>query len=143
MIGLGTILAQAPPDPIGGGAGWLGAGLLGSVLAWLLLVYLPAQWKQFKELLNEQAIEREKDREERAASHRIMQEEREKDRVSRHELVNNFQRALSDTYMGHDKEREQDRKEWSAALDKVLMHCQREMDKFLQELREDRDGHEK
>lgn len=39
------------PDPISGGAGWVGAGLLGVVLAWLLFVHLPAKDKQLKELL--------------------------------------------------------------------------------------------
>jgi PAS domain S-box-containing protein len=34
------------PDPISGGAGWVGAGLLGLVLGWLLLVHLPSKDKQ-------------------------------------------------------------------------------------------------
>lgn len=34
------VLGQTP-DPISGGAGWAGAGLLGLVLAWLLLKHLP------------------------------------------------------------------------------------------------------
>lgn len=33
------LLAQA--DPLSGGAGWVGAGLLGAVLFWLLLKHLP------------------------------------------------------------------------------------------------------
>lgn len=43
---LGTIasplLAALDLEPIGGGSGWVGAGLLGAVLSWLLLVHLPA-----------------------------------------------------------------------------------------------------
>lgn len=35
-------------DPISGGAGWVGAGLLGLVLGWLLLVHLPAKDKQLE-----------------------------------------------------------------------------------------------
>lgn len=44
-------LAQAAPlaDPIAGGAGWVGAGLLGMVLSWLLLKHLPEQVRQQKE----------------------------------------------------------------------------------------------
>jgi len=38
------LLAQAS-DPLSGGAGWFGAGLLGLVLCWLLLVHLPAKDK--------------------------------------------------------------------------------------------------
>lgn len=44
-------IAQQVADPISGGAGWVGAGLLGLVLGWLLLVHLPAKDKQLKDLL--------------------------------------------------------------------------------------------
>lgn len=37
-------------DPLSGGGGWLGAGLLGMVLAWYLLVRTPANDKMIKEL---------------------------------------------------------------------------------------------
>ena len=43
------LFAQA--EPLSGGAGWLGAGLLGAVLSWLLLVHLPSKDKQLKDLL--------------------------------------------------------------------------------------------
>ncbi len=39
-------------DPISGGAGWIGAGLLGLVLGWLLLKHLPDKDKQLKDLLD-------------------------------------------------------------------------------------------
>ena len=39
------ILAQST-DPISGGAGWVGAGLLGLVLGWLLLKHLPDKDRQ-------------------------------------------------------------------------------------------------
>lgn len=41
------LFAQLPSiDPISGGAGWLGAGLLGLLLWWLLLKHLPEKDKQ-------------------------------------------------------------------------------------------------
>jgi hypothetical protein len=40
-----ALVAQVA-DPISGGAGWVGAGLLGCVLGWLLFVHLPAKDKQ-------------------------------------------------------------------------------------------------
>lgn len=44
------ILAQsADPSALVGTSGWVGAGLLGAVLGWLLLVYLPAKDKQVAE----------------------------------------------------------------------------------------------
>lgn len=45
---LSFVLAQTV-DPISGGAGWIGAGLLGLVLGWLLLVHLPAKDKRDKD----------------------------------------------------------------------------------------------
>lgn len=50
---LGTaanLYGQLGADPISGGAGWVGAGLLGLVLGWLLILHLPAKDKQLKEL---------------------------------------------------------------------------------------------
>ena len=41
----------AQMDGLSGGAGWVGAGMLGAVLGWLLFVYLPAKDKQIKDLL--------------------------------------------------------------------------------------------
>lgn len=38
-------------DPISGGAGWIGAGLLGLVLAWLLLKHLPEKDRQVERLV--------------------------------------------------------------------------------------------
>lgn len=38
-------------DPISGGGGWLGAGLLGLVLAWLLLRHLPSKDAQIERLV--------------------------------------------------------------------------------------------
>lgn len=46
------LLAQVAPDPISGGAGWVGAGLLGLVLSWLLLMHLPKKDAQISELIN-------------------------------------------------------------------------------------------
>ena len=45
------LLAEVSLDPLSGGAGWVGTGLLGSVLAWLLFVHLPAKDKLLKEYM--------------------------------------------------------------------------------------------
>ncbi len=37
-----ALQAQTGVDPLSGGAGWVGAGLLGCILAWLLLKHWPA-----------------------------------------------------------------------------------------------------
>lgn len=51
IVNYGSLVAQAS-DPISGGAGWVGTGLLGSVLGWLLLKYLPDKDKQLKEMMS-------------------------------------------------------------------------------------------
>ena len=44
-------LAQGSTEPISGGAGWAGAGLLSCVLGWLLLKHLPAKDAQVQQLI--------------------------------------------------------------------------------------------
>lgn len=45
-----ALLAQSA-ESLSGGAGWVGAGLLGAVLGWLLLKHLPDKDKQIKEFV--------------------------------------------------------------------------------------------
>lgn len=40
------------PEALSGGAGWVGAGLLGLVLAWLFFFHLPAKDAQLKGVLD-------------------------------------------------------------------------------------------
>lgn len=93
------VLAQAnPPGFAGGGeAGWVGTGLLGAVLSWLMFVHLPAKDKQHKEMLAEVAGER-------AAMLTAWANERERDRESRHAGYNSFQKAVSEIVTGHHQE---------------------------------------
>lgn len=57
------MLAQTA-DPISGGAGWVGAGLLGLVLAWLLLKHLPDKDRQLNSLVERHLAIEEKQRHE-------------------------------------------------------------------------------
>ena len=50
-------MVVAQTDPISGGAGWVGAGLLGLVLAWLLLKHLPDKDRMIREILKEHDAE--------------------------------------------------------------------------------------
>ncbi len=48
------LLAQNPvSDSISATSGWVGTGLLGAVLSWLLFVHLPGKDKQLKELMGD------------------------------------------------------------------------------------------
>jgi hypothetical protein len=46
------LLALGETDPISGGAGWVGAGLLGLVLGWLMLKHLPEKDSFIKALID-------------------------------------------------------------------------------------------
>lgn len=52
-LGASALAVVASFDPLSGGAGWVGAGLLGGVLAWLLLKHLPDKDKQFNRLVKD------------------------------------------------------------------------------------------
>ena len=49
-VSLQLLVAQT--DPISGGAGWVGAGLLGLVLGWLLLKHLPDKDKHLERIID-------------------------------------------------------------------------------------------
>ena len=51
LLAVAAVLAQSPPAALSGDAGWAGAGLLGLVLGWLLLWYLPNKDKQFTDFV--------------------------------------------------------------------------------------------
>ncbi len=87
LLGIGVLTAQAPmpPDPISGGAGWIGAGLLGLVLSWLLLKHLPDKDKQIRDLMKDH-LEAEK-------AQRAIYAEAEKDQRTVHASLEREQRA--------------------------------------------------
>lgn len=63
-----SLLLQAQTgqaDPISGGAGWVGAGLLGLVLGWMFFWHLPAKDRQVERLLEIFTNERDADRQAR------------------------------------------------------------------------------
>lgn len=99
-------------ETIAGGAGWVGAGLLGSVLAWLLFIHIPTKDKQAKEK-DELFAKSVKDKDE---SHNAMTE-RQQQRMEK--LMLDHAASLEKA----DKERRQD---FSEALSRSLEHCQRE-----------------
>jgi hypothetical protein len=45
------LFAQTSVDALSG-SGWVGAGLLGAVLSWLMFIHLPAKDKQLKEIID-------------------------------------------------------------------------------------------
>jgi hypothetical protein len=95
-----VILSQSP-DAVAGTAGWVGAGLLGAVLAWLMFVHLPAKDKMITGMI-----------EGRDALVRALAE--------RHDAT---VRDLVAQVAAADKERRDD---FRANLTAILTNCQRE-----------------
>ncbi len=60
ILSVGPLYAQA--DPISGGAGWVGAGLLGLVVGWILLKGWPDSMRLVRELVTSFSVEMEKER---------------------------------------------------------------------------------
>jgi hypothetical protein len=97
------ILAEAtsPVDVLGGAPAWVGTGLLGGVLGWLLWVHIPSKDKQIAGLI-----------ESRDAAVKALAADY---RASLLELTNRF--------IETDKERRADYKE---SLQVVVSHCEKE-----------------
>lgn len=93
-MGMLFILA-VEPDPLSGGSGWIGAGLLGCVLAWVMFIHLPGQNKMFQELLG--------------MFMKSQSSERELDRTARHTAASAFQNALAQIHLDHREEMQKDR----------------------------------
>lgn len=137
-----ALLAQVS-DPISIiGSGWVGAGLLGAVLAWLLLVHLPARDKQFSELA------REKDTQLAAKDVAIVSllevkdnqikgllnaaaEERGQDRVDRHKMRNDFTALINEV-----------QNRYNDGLATVTEHCREENAKMMATLIRELNGRE-
>jgi hypothetical protein len=103
---------------ISGSAGWVGTGLLGSVLAWLLFVHLPSKDKQLKDMIDSKdtqfksmvdgmmAMVQQKDGQINTLV-TTFSAERDKDREIRHEALNKYQDALNKVQLNCLQEREQ------------------------------------
>lgn len=105
-----TMLAQV--DGQNGLTGWIAAvstvGLLGPVLYWLCYHHLPAKDHQVKDLLDMAATEREKDR------------------ISRHEMAGDFTKAVASMYSAHAVETERVRQSGKEALDTICEEFRRD-----------------
>lgn len=122
------ILAQAAPlaqasDPLSGGAGWVGAGLLGLVLAWMFFIHIPATNKQFSTYIEN----KDKQITDLIASRDAMVRE----------LTHNFRDAMAAAALAsavQDKERRDD---YKSSLATVVAHCEKETGQISQAIRKD------
>jgi hypothetical protein len=101
LIGTLPLFAQASTDAISGGAGWVGAGLLGGVLSWLLFIHLPAKDKQIAGLIDS------------------------RDAMVR-EMTLNFRAGIVDSEKRAAETDRDRRADYQASLKMVVDHCEKE-----------------
>lgn len=121
MQGPWILLLAQGVDTIGGSSGWVGAGLLGLILGWLLLRHLPskdAQIKDFMETKDAQVKE-------------LILAKDEQIRV----LSERYERKVDGLILAFQIESTDSKKEFRQALDLVLAHCDREAAKMVDAFR--------
>lgn len=109
-----ALLLLAQTESIPGGAGWVGAGLLGLVLSWLLLKHLPDKDKQLKDIMDS------------------------KDAQIKY-LTEKHEAKIESITSAFEKESAAAKNEFKVTLGEVISHCEREnvrvMEAFRTELK--------
>jgi hypothetical protein len=95
-----------------GAPAWVGTGLLGGVLGWLLFVHLPAKDKQISALI----ADRDKAISEQAQRH---------DAHTR-DITDRFNEAMSGIVVRYTEQERERRTDYREALAVVVNHCERE-----------------
>lgn len=106
LLAVGIALLSQVPSEVGQGAGWVGTGLLGAVLSWLLGVYLPSKDKQLERLLENQDKLIEK-------------------------LLAAHGKAMEDKDIRHEKLMVEQRTDFRNSLVNVVNHCEREIERLI------------
>jgi uncharacterized protein YktB (UPF0637 family) len=107
-----VLLAQVAADPLSGGAGWVGTGLLGSVLGWLLFIHLPKKDQQVLDLINSRDKLVEK-------------------------LTAEFRQSMTELLdKANDNSREQ-RADFKVSLERITVHCEKEVTATVEALRKE------
>jgi hypothetical protein len=134
-----TLLLLAQTDPISGGAGWVGAGLLGAVLAWLLLKHLPDKDAQYERMmatkdtqLKDLMDDKDKQIKELLQASTI---ERDRDRKDRHNGRNDFTAMLGEVQRRGSEAVGDLAADFKQSLATVTAHCEAENTRLLEELR--------
>jgi uncharacterized protein YicC (UPF0701 family) len=109
-----TVLAQIATDPLSGSSGWVGTGMLGAIMAWLLYVHLPAKDKQILGLIE-----------------------------SRDKLVEKLTadfRASLDSLLAQGSSKDKElRDDFKMSLQKITDHCEKEVNGTVEALRREVD----
>jgi hypothetical protein len=108
------LIGQVTTDPLSGGAGWVGTGLLGSVLGWLLFIHLPKKDQQVLELINSRDKLVEK-------------------------LTAEFRQSIAELLDKANVNDKEQRVNFKESLERVTAHCEKEVTTTVDALRKDVD----
>ena len=148
-----VLLSQVSPaiDPISGGAGWLGAGLLGLVLGWYLLIRTPASDRQLKELLQARDAQFKEIMDAKDCQLKELltanDSERDRERKARHDVsdkanemvirtTKTFEVALVDIKDQHRKDAESDRDAFMARQSELKDCIEKQTTVLVQKMQE-------
>lgn len=116
------------------GAGWGAFGLSGLILGWLFLKHLPEKDAQLKEYMQakDARLKEALDAKDAQAKELLGQwnDERERDRIVRHEQAKFFQLAIADFQKRGEEDGKVSRKEFKETLHEILAHCKDETSKM-------------
>lgn len=116
------LLAQAQQvDPLSGGAGWVGAGLLGCCLAWLFFWHLPAKDKQIKDMNDATSVLVEANAARIEKLFAMQTTERDKESIARHGMISSFQSTISQIEKDHLVDANNDRAAFSQRNDSLIL----------------------
>ena len=87
-VSVTMLVAQANPEPLSGGAGWVGAGLLGLVLCWLLLKHLPDKDRQLENFIKSRDADKE-------AARQTFANEQKENRAANAQAIQDMQRTFA------------------------------------------------
>lgn len=131
---LAIALAQAT-DPISDGAGWIGAGLLGAVLSWLLLKHLPDKDRQMREMMTiHDTIQTNKDAQIQTivtGNQAALRDLWEKESLAIKELTASSQKSIETVAATFTKNIDTLIASNQTAVDAVTAHCQKELDRVF------------
>lgn len=112
ILGMVAIVGQTLEVP-GGGAGWASFGIAGLVLAWLLLVHLPAKDRQLREFIDIATKDRDvtlmRYDKERAEERELRHQRSNQYQATLNEMAASFKQALDKLEDSHKTDAEKDR----------------------------------
>lgn len=139
MFHCALLVAQLPTDPLSGGAGWAGAGLLSLVLGWLLLKHLPDKDKHIQGIIDRHAAILDAIATKHEAGVKLLADKHELAMAAAAEkhakvveaLAAKHEQSVTRVSEQHAKVADSMAVSFSSSMDRVVEHCKEEMDRII------------